>query len=137
MTEATQTQQAAPVLSIDLVVAEANLVMGALSNLPFRAVGELITKVKAQGEQQISPEGDDKQTVKLTVDVNEVNVCLGALAELPFKLVADLIGKIKAQGDQQFAALQQAAPAAPEAAQDAPLPGEVAPAAEVAAPVLN
>ena len=129
-------QQQAPVLSIEMIIAEVNLVLGALSNLPYRAVGDLITKIKGQGESQFNPEGDDKQSVTLQLDVIEANACLGALAELPYKLVADTLHKIKAQGDQQFAALQAEQPAAE--APEAPIAGEQPLAAETpAAPVLN
>ena len=47
-------------MQLDLTVEEVNLILLALSKLPFESVNQLVPKIQAQGNEQLTKEKEDE-----------------------------------------------------------------------------
>jgi hypothetical protein len=51
------------IIKLELTLQDVNLILEALSNMPFKSVFQLVTKVQQQGENQLKPK-ENKEVEK-------------------------------------------------------------------------
>ena len=85
-------------INLHLTIAEVNLVLRGLFQLPYSQVHQLIANVMHQAQQQAQAGGPD---IDLRLDINDVNLVLQGLSMLPYSESGPLIQKIIRQAQQQ------------------------------------
>jgi len=88
-------------ISIELNLAEGNLLLTALAECPFKTVFELIGKLNQQAYEQFG--GVSDQSLRKPFDLTEQEVALSmkALEKLPYELVHDLLARLNRQLAEQ------------------------------------
>lgn len=84
-------------VSIELNLAEGNLLLNALAECPFKTVFELIGKLNYQAHLNFGEVSDQSVRRPFDFTEQEMSISIKALEKLPYELVHHLLTRLNAQ----------------------------------------
>ena len=84
-------------VSLDLTLEQANLILEALAELPFKQVFELIGHLNQQAQAGFAAAGGEPATVHFAVGPMQMRLILATLGQMPFNRVSRLLQSMHQQ----------------------------------------
>ena len=84
-------------ISFQLTLLQADLVIEALSELPFKLVFELIGQLNRQATAQVNRAEPETQMLEFELEPHQVRIVIEALGELPYNRVHQLLALMHQQ----------------------------------------